>query len=766
MKVWLALFITIGSAGSAEAGPVITAIGAIATAISTAAASSALAGWLIKTALSVALSQLAMMIKGKPRPPGITTETTTSGGTTPQKFILGLYASGGQMIAPPNSYGVADKTPRAYLVYPVALSVIPGCTLQRVIINDAYVTLAASGATWGRPATGDLAAVLTIDYRDGSQTFAHADMLTAFGTDPDRPWGADMVGPGTAYALARFKYDRELFNGLPTARFEILGIPLYDPRFDSTVGGSGAQRWATRSTWAQTVNPMVMVYNILRGIDVGAGMIWGGECAADDLPLAKWFAAMNECDLAVPAAGGGTEPQYRAGIEVALEDEPAAVIEELLKTCVGQLVEVGGVWSPRVGGPAMPSYFLTDDDLVISRDQEFAPFPSLTDTFNGITSTYPEPESLWEAKEAPPRYSATWETEDGGRRLVADVSLPACPYPGQVQRLMGGYIADHRRMRRHQFVLPPEAAVLEPLETVGWTSTRFGYTDKVFEITALTDGLVTMQQAMAVRERDSGDFAWVGGDYLATSLGPVTTSAPAAQAVPGWAVAAEVIVDASALARRPAIRLSWDADGADDATGLMWELRLVGAASAHLSGIHAPVSSGTVLIAEGLLPSTAYEVRAQFIVDRATVWTGWTSATTGAVPLGQIDLDGSVVKGVLVGPVDIPTTVGYTFLTIATGAISPHQLWRAGVSAELKHTSGSAAVLAFERRYKFAGTWGPWLEAGTMTTTTVWDVDGVSSGFAGQYDDAEFRLSVKSNGGVRPLSLRNVHMTATNIVKS
>lgn len=636
LTCWLTAF----AASPAEAGPLVAAISGIATSLGfSAAASSAIAGWLVKTAISVGLSRLAMAMKGRQRQPGITTETTTAGGTTPQKFIMGLHATGGQLVAPINSYGAVGKTPRAYLVYPIALSVVAGCTLERIIINDAYVSLSGTSGAWGRAATGELADVAMVDYRDGSQTAVHADLLAAFSADPDRPWQSDMVGPGTCYAVTRFSYNRELFNGLPAVRFEVLGIPLYDPRADSSVGGSGAQRWANPATWAQSLNPMVMIYNILRGIDVGGGMIWGGECEAEDLPLAEWFAAMNECDQAVAKSGGGTEPQYRAGIEIALEEEPASVIEELLKTCMGQLVEVGGIWKPRAGGPAMPSFFLTDDDILISQDQEYTPFPSYTETFNGIECTYVEPNSLWEPKDAPPRYSATWEAEDGGRRLVAALSLRACSSRGQAQRLMKALIADHRRMRRNQFGTGPEGALLEPLETIGWNSATFGYVDwKVFEITSMTDHLMTLNQSVAVRERDSGDVAWEVGNYEPTDLPSPSISPMAPQVVQGWSVTAETVKDAAGNPRANGVRMHWSPDGAEDARGLRWQARIVGQTAVQLSGTYADVDAGTKHISAGLMRAHNYEWRSRYIVDRPSEWTAWTPVTTDDVGFSFADM--------------------------------------------------------------------------------------------------------------------------------
>ncbi|NTT88563.1 hypothetical protein HS053_22000, partial [Tabrizicola sp. SY72] len=168
MRWYLALWLFVALASPAEAGPLVTAIGGLITAVKGFAAINALTAWLVKTVASIALSRLAMALRGTPRQPGIKTEMTTTGGTTPQRIMLGRYATGGQLIAPPMSYGSAGKTPRAWLVYTIALSVVPGCTLARVVINDDYVSLGPAGANWGRPVTGDLAGAAWIDFLDGS----------------------------------------------------------------------------------------------------------------------------------------------------------------------------------------------------------------------------------------------------------------------------------------------------------------------------------------------------------------------------------------------------------------------------------------------------------------------------------------------------------------------------------------------------------------------------------------------------------------------
>jgi hypothetical protein len=201
---------------------------------------------------------------------------------------------------------------------------------------------------------------------------------------------------------------------------------------------------------------------------------------------------------------------------------------------------------------------------------------------------------------------------------------------------MNSYIADERRFRRHRRTLPPDAAVLEPLDAVSWTSVSKGYTAKTFEVTGLIDHLMTVLQTVNLRERDAGDYTV--GAYLPVSVVSPGIAARAAQSVPGWGVAAAVLTDAGGTARRPAIAISWDPEGAEDASGIRWEARLAGEVDPVLSGTHASIRTAFATISDGLIPGEHYEVHAELIVDRPVLWTAWTAVTVPAVLVSAPDI--------------------------------------------------------------------------------------------------------------------------------
>ncbi|MCI2214171.1 phage tail protein, partial [Pseudosulfitobacter pseudonitzschiae] len=580
---------------------------------------------------SVALSALKAALVGKPksRQAGIRTQQTQTGGITPASFVLGKYATEGQFVCPPMSHGYAGKTPNAYLTYVIELGDIPGQELAGVILDGERVELGEDAhADYGRPILGRFTNHAWIKYYNGSQTAADPMLLAKYGDFPDRPWTAAKIGTGLCYAILTFRFNREIFSNFPKVRFEVVGIPLYDPRKDSSVGGAGNHRWADRSTWEPSENVAVQVYNILCGIDLGGGNIWGGAAEVEDLPLSNWWAAMNEADYAVPLNAGGTEPQWRASYEIFVDDEPASVIEDMLRGCAGRMVENGGVWKIRLGGPGLPLYYFTDADVIISEPEENIPFDASREAFNAVQAVYPEPQSLWEPKDAPALLNATYQQEDGGQRRVADLTLTATPYPLQVQRVLRAYLQDDRRFRQHVLNLPSDASMLEPLDVAAWSSQANGYITKSWEINSQVDPLTSGTTQFRLREVDPTDYDWSPEFELPSDFANIITTPLPEQPVAGFAVSGVAVLDADGNERLPALKIEWDGDGQDDVRGIRWEVRLAATEELVIRGSTDDVASGEQLVQESILPKTHYQARGRWIVDRPTSWTDWYSATT------------------------------------------------------------------------------------------------------------------------------------------
>ncbi|MDT8328601.1 MAG: phage tail protein [Roseovarius sp.] len=531
---------------------------AVAATISTGGAAAPLAGTAFATFAATGLGQLLTLAAftigqtlafapGK-FSSGLQTSTTVSGEDQPESFIVGTrYATAGAQTYPTLSFNK-----NRWLVNRIELSDLPGCEVIRFAVDGEWVEIDPLAVDeLGLGVTGKYAGKLFITYFDGSQTTAAQMMLDKFGADPNYPYDASMINAGGCYAIVSARFDQELFPAQPAYRFELQGIPLYDPRADSSVGGSGAQRWADKTTWQPTGNPFVIIYNILRGITLRDGSIWGGGVAAEDLPLANWFAAMNDCDEQVQI-GGGIGSRYLAGFEIKVDNEPGDVITEIAKAASGLITDVGGTWYARAGAPDLPVFNITDDVMLDFEPVGHNPHSGLEQTANALTVTYPDPSQIYEPRAAPIRTNAAWEAEDG-QRLTREISLAAVPFPGRAQIIAKELHEDERRQSKHILALPRTMLSARPLQTVDFTSDHFGHDGKDFEISSVAVDLNTLNLQMIIREVNPADFTppTIIDTTIATpvSAGPETlvVTGFAAVATPPSALSASAL-SASALA--------------------------------------------------------------------------------------------------------------------------------------------------------------------------------------------------------------------------
>ncbi len=621
----MALFTTLGAVVGAAVGAVSTFIGGLGT----------VGTFLLNSAVGVGVNLLAQAVAGKPKSAagasfGIN-GTLQAGGDIPRSFILGQSATAGSLVWA-NTWGQDGETPNAYLTQVIAMEDLPGHTLAGVIVNGEPVTFGPTPhADYGYPVTqykkGGVDH-LWVKWYDGTQTIAD-DFLVSKASNANRTWESTRVGLGVPYAIVTAKVARNMFSGIPSFKFVVAGLPLYDPSKDSTVsGGSGSHRWNNPATWGGDgdKNPVVQIYNLLRGIQYDDQWFYGLQgLTAARLPTAAWIAQINKCR---------TANTYRAGGEIPVDVPLTATIEALLTACQGRLSEVGGVYNIFVGEPDEPVASFTDGDILSTEGQSFTPFFGLADTINGIAATYPSPADGWSEKAAPPIYRPDLEVLAGNRRLMADVSLSFVPYDEQVQRLMKSALAEAQRARRHTLVLPPEYwPYAVPGETLSWTSARNGYVNKWFRIDGAVDR-ANLDVMVDITEVDPEDYDWDSeADFQPPVDGALGTLRPAPQPLVGWQVfPATVGSDDSEI---PSIRVSF-AGNLDDVRTVRVQARLDGEEDPLFDGdvpYGDPVTNpnpSSVILSGTFAPNTAHEVRGMFLPfgSRETEWSEWLPVTT------------------------------------------------------------------------------------------------------------------------------------------
>lgn len=624
----LATFYLLAQAGPAQA----EVIGAISTWF---AGLSAGAQFVIRVAVSLGTS-LLMQKKPEFRDEGVEIKYTTSGGTEPQGAVFGISDSGGHSVYR-NSHGAGNR----YYTHVVEYSDVPGCTLVGLIIDGVQSQLGSTEhADYGKPILSkrldDGNDRAWVKFYDGSQTTADAMLVDRYSGDSDLPWTADHIGTGICYAIFTFDYDREQFVSEPQVRAVLAGVPFYDPREDTSVGGDGAQRFDNPATWAHTKNPLVIANHLMRGYVLPCGEVYGGAADADDLPLSNWVAAMNACDVEV---GVSDRPRFRFGMEVKFHrDEPAKIIEECLASANAQIAELGGVFTVQVAEPAPAVAAITDGDILVSEATEYDPFPGFEQVFNAMVITHPDPGSLWQPKQLPVIENTDWVAEDGERRSIS-VELMGVPWPGQAQQVGDSMLRDERRWKRHKAPLRHSWSWLEPLHTIEWTSAWNGYEDKLFEVSEAVYDLHRGNVLVSLRERDPADLGHIEDLELPDPADATAQIARTSASVIGLTVVAETIQATGGSLARPALRVSWDRAAMGDVDGVGLRMRIDGETDIiRYLEIHDRAAEDVVI--EPVLPGTDYQVSARVLSPSQThAWGDWETVTAGNIRLATEDLD-------------------------------------------------------------------------------------------------------------------------------
>ncbi|KKK78224.1 hypothetical protein LCGC14_2845710, partial [marine sediment metagenome] len=291
---------------------------------------------------------------------------------------------------------------------------------QTLYINDEIVPFAG-----GDPDATDA-------WADGlwRQTRLGTEVQTAIvDIDGDDNWGptlwpATADGLGMAHYRLRFRIDHvKVEGGIPTRITQVAqGGPVYDPRLDSTRGGTGAHRTDDQSTWqwenGGTVlgdNWALVVLRYLLGWKINGKLVIGVGIDGDDIDMDQAIAAANVCEAVVDGI-----PRYRVGGILPVTNDHPAIIKQLEGAINGKVAIVGGmyyIWAPNDDLTTFSD--ILEGDLLRQVGVDFTPSGDLRLLYNTARGRYvdPGPESLFQPRPYPEVEESTAITEDGGVRL-------------------------------------------------------------------------------------------------------------------------------------------------------------------------------------------------------------------------------------------------------------------------------------------------------------------------------------------------------------
>ena len=333
-------------------------------------------------------------------------------------------------------------------------------------------------------------------------------------------WASTATGRGIAYLAMQFKLDQTAYkNGKPQVACLVQGHKVYDPRQDSTNGGSGSQRYATPSTWTYSSNPALILRDYLTS-SLGLG---DAHTKIDD---AMVITAANICDETPSIPGGGTQTRYTCNCVLLATARYEDNIQTILSSMLGTCFWSGGKWRMFAGAwNASSSFTLTEADLVGPYTVQTEADPK--DKFNAVRGTFWDSARMYQETEFQPRLSASYEATDG-ERLYLDTQFPATTNEYEAERNAMLLLRLSRRTKTISGVFAMTAFNIRPFERgtitlsdIGWTNQNVRCLEWEFD----PAGAVKM----TLRAEESTDWS----DPLTTDYGtPTTATDPAASS---WA---------------------------------------------------------------------------------------------------------------------------------------------------------------------------------------------------------------------------------------
>lgn len=667
MLVLFTLLWTLLLTAGAVAEPISLAIvGAIGLSGTAATIGAAVVSTAITLAASYALTLVATALRSNTDPvaPDVTAAgasgndlNTKYGGDVPRSAIFGLGVTAGHLVYA-NVFGPNNTGLQAVFV----LGDGQHDGISRMWYNGKEVTFSAT-PTHGTQVnvnefidSGGVPQVKVTFYDGRFGQTADPDLVA--NANPAGRWTTDHKGKGVSYLVIYQGYLEELeTTNMPSILVEMRGLKLYDPRLDTTVGGSGPHRWGTPTTYEWTDNPAIIEYNYRRGVYIDDQLILGMGVAPADLVLSMYMSAANVCDEAVAILPSGTEKRYRCGFTASSDRSHSEVITTIRDSMVGYSLERVGQFAPIPGVNQVSLFSFTDDDLEVGKPFSYSKYKTRSTVATAVYGSFSDPEQMWGTVPFPARIDPA---DDAlmGERLSRNVDLTQIFSPSQAQR-----VAEIERRRSMMQVngtctLPARFFGVQPGDWGTYNSARYGSTTIVVKgVTLNQDHSITITwDAIA-----ASVYSW-------TTAGEEDRPAIPTGGLPGTRVnivtgftAEGNVVEGDDGVKHPGIEVLWDSIQDPTVEAVIIEFRVnAGPGPWEVFRASNP-STGIGQITGGIQEATLYDLRASLITNPHRV-TGVTSIIT--VLSGDEHVIGGVLAAGIVGQL-VETQIANAAITAA-----------------------------------------------------------------------------------------------------
>ena len=319
--------------------------------------------------------------------------------------------------------------------------------------------------------------------------------------DESTNWGSNHKLSGVAYLAFKFKWNQDAFNSLPEVKVVLKGKKVYDPRLDSTKGGSGSHREDTASTWTYSANSALCLLDYLRNSRYGKGL----PNSAFETNYDSFKTSANLCETQVtPYSGGSDIDLFETNIVLDTEQKLIDNVRELLNPMRAIFTYTQGKYFLIIENTGSSQLSLTSDNIIggikIYGEKK-------NTKYNRVIGTFVNPDKEWQEDTVsfPPADDsglpvgdqyATLLAEDNGTNLEGNFSFQGITNPYQAEELCEIILRRSRNALAVEVTCTSEALNLTIGDLVDLTYPTGGFSSKLFRVYGLsinTDSTVSLK---------------------------------------------------------------------------------------------------------------------------------------------------------------------------------------------------------------------------------------------------------------------------------
>ena len=291
---------------------------------------------------------------------------------------------------------------------------------------------------------------------------------------------------GIAYLYIQLQFNQDVFpNGVPEVLAVIKGKKVYDPRSDTTA-------------WSD--NPALCLRDYITSTTYGLGE------STDNLDDTLFITAANVCDYYnYPTLSGSVRYTLNGSFTTAAA--PHDLMQNLLSAMGGLAWYAQGKWRTKAAYWTSTVADFTEDDLRSSIS--VATRHSRRDNFNTINGVWKGEDSNWQVTDFPPVTNAAFLIADNNQELATDLNLSFTSDVNMARRIANIYLERNRQQLTVMASFGMRAFQVQVGDNIRLTNSRFGWTNKEFEVVLWTFGLTDnndLQVHMTLREISESVF--------------------------------------------------------------------------------------------------------------------------------------------------------------------------------------------------------------------------------------------------------------------